>query len=501
MARKKAEKSLDELLKEALVKEGEEPYEVPGNWVWVKIGNVIEEVEKIDPKKEGVDKFTYLDISSINNITGKIANPKICQGYKAPSRARQVVKVNDILFSTVRHYLKNIAVVDEIYNDQIASTGFCVLRSDGIIDSNLLFQFVRSDIFVDRLNGFQRGISYPAVKTSDLLKQPVPLSPLPEQERIVKNLSSMLAKLKEARELIQEARDTFEERRAAILNKAFTGELTKKWREENPDVESAERLIEILITEKKNLRKEGKKEKIPTYEEMIIEKSEQPYKIPWNWEFVRLGKVVQTNPPKYKPEICDDTLCSFVPMKAVSDKLGIIENIEENPFGKIKNGYTSFKENDVLFAKITPCMENGKAAIAKNLINGFGYGSTEFFVFRCSTIVDNNFLYYLVRSKFFRDLAEPNMTGTVGQRRVPKNYLNNFKFPLPPLEEQKEIVRILEKLLNREDEARALIDMEEQIDLLEKSILSKAFRGELGTNDIDDEPAIELLKRSLTEKM
>ena len=188
-------------------------------------------------------------------------------------------------------------------------------------------------------------------------------------------------------------------------------------------------------------------------------------------------------------------------MKAVSDKLGIIENIETKPFGKVKNGYTSFKDNDVLFSKITPCMENGKAAIAKNLINGFGYGSTEFFVFRCSTIVDNNFLYFLVRSKFFRDLAKPNMTGTVGHRRVPKVYLHNYKFPLPPITEQKEIVRILDKLLEHENEAKALIDLEEQFDLLNKSILSKAFRGELGTNDPNDEPAIEILKRSLIEKM
>ena len=149
----------------------------------------IEEAEKKDPKKEGVDKFTYLDISSINNITGKIANPKICQGYKAPSRARQVVKANDILFSTVRHYLKNIAVVDEIYNDQIASTGFCVMRCCGIINSRLLFRFVSSDVFIDRLNGFQRGISYPAVKTSDLLDQPIPLPPFSEQKEIITEIA------------------------------------------------------------------------------------------------------------------------------------------------------------------------------------------------------------------------------------------------------------------------------------------------------------------------
>ena len=108
----------------------------------------------------------------------------------------------------------------------------------------------------------------------------------------------------------------------------------------------------------------------------LVKEDEQPYDVPGNWEFVRLGEVVQLNPPKIRPEISDDKLCSFVPMKAVSDRLGIIENIEMKPFGKVKSGYTSFKENDVLFAKITPCMENGKVAIAKNLIDGFGYGTS-----------------------------------------------------------------------------------------------------------------------------
>jgi len=496
MAKKKAEKSLDELLEEALAKEDEQPYEVPGNWAWVKIGSINHRKSgNVDPRKFPSDKFELYSVPSFAD-----SFPEILEGRKIKS-SKQAIKEGDILLCKINPRINRVWMVgNNTEHRTIGSSEWIVITPSNEINNEYLLWVLRSNYFRNQLTSNVSGVggSLTRAKPTNVALYPIPIPPLPEQKRIVKKLSSMLDKLKETRELILEAEETFEERRAAILNKAFTGELTKKWREENPDVESAEKLIEILIDQKK---KQGKKGGIPTYEEMIIEEDAQPYNLPGNWEFVRLGKVLQINPLKYKPEIVDDTLCSFVPMKAVSDKLGIIENIEKKPYVKIKNGYTSFKENDVLFAKITPCMENGKAAIAKNLINGFGYGSTEFFVFRCSTIVDNNFLYYLVRAKFFRDLAKPNMTGTVGQRRVPKDYLNNFKFPLPPLAEQKEIARILEKLLDHEDEAKALIDMAEEIDLLEKSILSKASGGKLGKNNPNDEPPIEFLKRSLKKKM
>ena len=472
MPKKKPEKSLDELLEGALVKEGEQPYKAPGNWVWVKIGNVIEEVEKKDPKKEGVDKFTYLDISSINNITGKIANPKICQGYKAPSRARQVVKANDILFSTVRHYLKNIAVVDEIYNDQIASTGFCVLRSDGIIDSNLLFQFVRSDIFVDRLNGFQRGISYPAVKTSDLLKQPVLLPPVPEQKRIVKKLSSMLGKLKEARELIKEARNTFEERRAAILNKAFTGELTKKWRKENPDVE-----LELS---------------------MIQEIEKKPFDIPSSWKWARLQDVCSRFQYGTSAKSSKEGKVPVVRMGNIQNGIISWENLVYTLNDKEIDQY-NLNYNDVLFNRTNSPALVGKTAIYKGEMPAIYAG----YLIRVKPQdkLNADFLNFFLNSPYARYKCNRVKTDGVSQSNINSKKLRNFEVPLPPLEEQQEIVRILEKLLDHENEARALIDMEEKIDLLEKSILPKAFRGELDTNDTNDEPAIELLKKSLKEKM
>jgi len=466
------------MLKEALVKEDEQPYAVPGNWVWTNLGSILSlEYGKGMPKRQrSGDGYP---VYGSNGIVGfhkdaLIGGPAIIIGRKG--------SIGEVNWSNDKCWPIDTTYYVKTYTD-------------------LDFAFVYRLLTAINLKELNRATAIPGLNRDDAYKLKIGFPPLLEQKRIIKKLSSMLGKLKEARELIREAKETFEERRAAVLNKAFTGELTRKWREENPDVESADKLVEMFIDIKKSQEKNGKKGDISTYKEIIIKEDEQPFGLPASWVFVRLGKVLQINPPKYKPEIDNDITCSFVPMKAVSDKLGIIENIETKPFGKVKNGYTSFKDNDVLFAKITPCMENGKAAIAKNLINGFGYGSTEFFVFRCSTIVDNNFLYFLVRSKFFRDLAKPNMTGTVGHRRVPKVYLHNYKFPLPPITEQKEIVRILHKLLEHENEAKALIDLEEQFDLLNKSILSKAFRGELGTNDPNDEPAIEILKRSLIEKM
>ncbi|KYC60978.1 Type I restriction-modification system, specificity subunit S [Heyndrickxia coagulans] len=158
-------------------------------------------------------------------------------------------------------------------------------------------------------------------------------------------------------------------------------------------------------------------------------------------------------------------------------------------------------ENDVLFAKITPCMENGKSAIAKNLKNGFGFGSTEFHVLRTNEYINERYLHYLVRSKKFRLEAKGEMTGAVGQQRVPKEFLVNYPFPLPPKEEQNAIVDILDEIFTRDDIAYRIIETKYELETLKQSILSKAFRGELGTNDPTEESAIELLKEVLQEQV
>ena len=160
---------------------------------------------------------------------------------------------------------------------------------------------------------------------------------------------------------------------------------------------------------------------------------------------VPIGKVCTVNPRTNRGEYPDDTPVSFVPMAAVDEESGEITVREERSIAEVSKGYTAFRDGDVLFAKITPCMENGKVAVARNLTNGMGRGSTEFYVLRPSERVLGEYVYYFVRQPKFRAQAKRNFTGTAGQQRVPRSFIENALIPLPPLDEQRRVVGILNR--------------------------------------------------------
>jgi type I restriction enzyme S subunit len=172
-----------------------------------------------------------------------------------------------------------------------------------------------------------------------------------------------------------------------------------------------------------------------------------------NWPKKPLGDVCAINPKlaaSERPAVdCDVT---FVPMAAVDEFSGTIARPELRQYGQVAKGYTPFCENDVLFAKITPCMENGKAAIARRLVNGVGFGSTEFHVLRPTSTVLSEWVFAFIRQPGFRAEARLNFTGTAGQRRVPLEFMRRVPISIPPLVEQERIV----KLLDEADELRKL---------------------------------------------
>ncbi|OIO44483.1 MAG: hypothetical protein AUJ41_02850 [Candidatus Pacebacteria bacterium CG1_02_43_31] len=151
---------------------------------------------------------------------------------------------------------------------------------------------------------------------------------------------------------------------------------------------------------------------------------------------VKISSLFELNPSKEK--LSNNQLVSFISMEDVTED-GIIENKTDRKYEEVSTGYKSFINGDILFAKITPCMENGKGAIASNLTNGFGFGSTEFHILRPINDSDRPYLYHLSQSPFFRWLAERQMTGSAGQKRVPSDFLLNFKLSLPSLEKRIEI--------------------------------------------------------------
>ena len=187
------------------------------------------------------------------------------------------------------------------------------------------------------------------------------------------------------------------------------------------------------------------------------------------WPFYKMSQVAEINPrDSHWKKLPDDTMVSFVPMPAVSEITASIEDAEIRPLGEVRRGYTHFRDNDVLFAKITPCMENGKVALAQHLKSGLGFGSTEFHVIRSKDGVLPRYLYFFVRQPSFRRHAKQRMRGAAGQQRVPKQFLADYLIPLPPLSEQRRIVELL-------DRADALRRMRRDADALAERVLPALF--------------------------
>jgi len=162
----------------------------------------------------------------------------------------------------------------------------------------------------------------------------------------------------------------------------------------------------------------------------------------------RLSEICEINPKKEIP-LDGDSLVSFLPMEAVSTD-GKIDTSKTVSVSQVKN-YSVFKNNDIIFAKITPCMENGKGAIVSNLINGYGAGSTEFIVLRPNEMVLSKWIYYFLSQKSFRLYCQQNMTGSAGQKRVPAKFLANCEMRVPNIEEQKHLISKIEELFSELD--------------------------------------------------
>ena len=175
--------------------------------------------------------------------------------------------------------------------------------------------------------------------------------------------------------------------------------------------------------------------------------------LPLGWATAELQDICDFN-PKHDAATNRELGVSFVPMPAVNEYSGTIDETETRPLSSVWKGYTHFADGDVIFAKITPCMENGKAAVASGLANGMACGSTEFHVLRARGEIAPDLIWRFMRQETFRNDAESQMSGAVGQRRVPKAYLEKHPIPLPPLPEQQRIVRKLDTLTARTITAR-----------------------------------------------
>ncbi|WP_082955517.1 restriction endonuclease subunit S [Tepidimonas fonticaldi] len=295
-------------------------------------------------------------------------------------------------------------------------------------------------------NRAKRWVSQAAIDGPTLLKFKLPLPPLPEQQRIVEVLQA--ADLKPFHEAAEKA-DLLREMAAGA---SLSGRIPEAWHDAN-----ITEVREASLLRNKILGIEGETTDL-------------------DWPIVPLLAVCTLN-PKLHPDVrpAADAPVTFVPMAAVDERLAAITAPEVRNYAEVQKGYTPFAEGDVLFAKVTPCMENGKAAIASDLIGGVGFGSTEFHVLRPDTrLILAEYLLHFVRQRHFREQAKAAFVGTGGLQRVPPDFFKRVKLPLPSLPEQRRIVESLRHVAPQP--FRSAI---EQAKRLQSALITEALSGRL----------------------
>ena len=329
----------------------------------------------------------------------------------APTGDKLLMQKGDVLFGKRRAYQRKVAIAPF---DGIFSAHGMVLRPNlKVIDANYFPFFISSDKFMDTAVRISVGGLSPTINWKDLARQEFELPSLDEQKVLAYKLWAAY-RLKEAYKKLLVATDE-------IVKSQFI-----------------EMFGNPLSSKQKN-------------------------------ELKRLGQCCIINPRRPNIALCDTDKVSFIPMPAVSED-GYLVDMADEEYGKVKKGFTYFENNDVLFAKITPCMENGKGAIAYGLTNGIGVGSTEFHVLRpINGISSPYWLLTLTRMPIFRERAAKNMSGTGGQKRVSASYLNHFMVGLPAIEEQRRFEAIYKQADKSKFELRKSIDA---IDKVIKSLIN-----------------------------
>ncbi len=500
---------------------------LPKGWVECSIGQVTLPVSKIDPKQSPNREIDYIDISGIDNARQIIRDVKRYRLKEAPSRARQIVRSGDVLFATVRPYLRNIASVPKNYDCQLASTGFSVLRpAKGILPTFLRYKVISQD-FVNALARIQYGVSYPAVKDEQVRDQPLWLPPLGEQHRIVAKIEELFSELDKGIESLETARAQLKVYRQAVLKHAFEGKLTAQWREKNKDkLETAEQLLARIRRERDALyeqqlkdwkvaiknweekNRQGKKPPKPRkFRETENIRSDEIDGLPsifGNWRLVRLCQIAQigTGMSVSAARILEDPIdVSYLRVANVQRGFLDLSTVKTMTIEKSQLDRLRLKKWDVLFNEGGDRDKLGRGWIWQSQVAPC---ITQNHVFRASSFMASEFSSKLISywaNAFGQQYFEKKGKQTTNLASINKTVLSHFPVPLIPPEEQEELCKQIDKFMTILDTLEQETTIAFRVAwLLRQSILKEAFSGELVEQDPSDEPAAVLLERIKAEK-
>lgn len=459
MPKKKTALTIEERLQQALVPAEEQPYEVPENWVWVRLGSLLKEIKngtKIKQDKSG-NGFSVTRIESLQNQTIDLMRVgTILETEKI--KETDWYKSGDITLShinSIEHVGKTALITDAML-PLVHGMNLLRLRFFEIYTPDLFQLYSQTYQYKNEIRSrINMAVNQVSINQKQLSSLEIPLPPLSEQQRIVERIEELFAKLDEAKERLQEVVDSFAVRKAAILHKAFTGELTQQWRLENGV--SDESWEEKTIGEICSSLKYGTSKKSSDDGEVVV---------------LRMGNL----------------------QNGEIDWSNLAYTSDEEDIKKYL-----LKSGDVLFNRTNSPELVGKTSIYRGEMPAIYAGYLIKLDYEKNIVVGDYLNYYLNSSKAKEYYMQVKTDG-VSQSNINAKKIGEFEIPLPTLSEQHEIVRLIDDLLARERAAQQAAEQAlASIDLMKKSILARAFRGELGTNKASEASALELLKQVMAE--
>lgn len=456
MARAKKETALtpEERLQAALVPDWEWPYKLPKNWCWTTVGTICDGFQYGYTEKATFEKIGphFIRITDIGDGIINDSGAPYCK-IDSDSFIKYKINKDDILIARM---------------GSVGENGLATHNIDGVFASYLIrivprsnakyvCNFLQTNLYWGQISEKAQGTTRLNVNANVLKNLIIPLPPLAEQQRIVDRIESLFAKLDEAKEKAQAVVDSFETRKAAILHKAFTGELTAKWREEH------------------NISK-------TTWGEKKWGDFLQSIEAGKNWS-------AEGRPP-------EGTEFGVVKVSAVT--WGEFDELESKTcvVAEQWNSKTQIHKGDFLFSRANTLQLVGNCVIVRNISKRLML-SDKILRFKFDEIAHPRFVLYFTRSRIYREQVEQLASGNQdGMRNISQKNLKLVFFPIPTVVEQIEIISILDRAFAKEQQAKEAAEaVLDQIDLMKKSILARAFRGEMGTNDPSEESAVELIKQ------
>ena len=399
------------------------PFEVPKGWVWTTLEEITSKIGSGSTPKgsnyseEGIPFFrsqnvyneglVYEDIKFISDATHQLMI-----GTEVHSK--------DLLLNITGGSLGRCAIVPADFQIGNVSQHVCIIRSILVL-SSYVHTFILSPFFKKTMN--ITGSGREGLPKYNLEKMFLPIPPLKEQERIIKEIEHWFTFIDTIEQSKVNLQTAIKQTKSKILDLAIHGKLVPQ----DPSDEPASELLKRINPKAQ-----------------ITCDNEHNGKLPPNWTFTKIKNVFEINP---KTQADDNLDVAFVPMANISDGYRNLFTYDKRKWRSIKSGFTHFQNGDIAVAKISPCLENRKSVVFSSLPNGLGAGTTELHIFR-SLGIDVFYALYFFKTNNFINQCIGTFNGVVGQQRIGKAIIENISFPLPPLSEQKRIVCKIEDLFS-----------------------------------------------------